>query len=103
MDRIDARLAGYLEQPILVEVALRRQRRPEQKRLIRHLDVHRPRICLGVHRHRGNTHRPQRPRDPHRDLAAISNENFPKELIRFGHEFPWDVSSSPALSPAHGE
>ena len=70
-----ARLAGR-DDLLDDQVALRRRRRPDQDRLIRHLDMERVTVGLGIDRDRGNPHPARGLDDAAGDLAAIGNQDL---------------------------
>ena len=57
------------------EIALRRRGRSDQNRLIRHFDMERVAVGLGIDRDGGNPHAPGGLDDPAGDLAAIGNQD----------------------------
>jgi hypothetical protein len=60
------------------EVALRRGRRADAVRLVRHAHVERRAIGVGVNGHGRDSHLVQRPRDAKRYLTAVGDEHLAK-------------------------
>ena len=57
------------------QIALRGRRRPDRDRRIRHLDMQRVAVGVGIDRDRFNAHAPGGLDDPAGDLAAIGNQD----------------------------
>ncbi len=76
MDEVGARAPGRVEQALDREVALRRRRRADAEGLVRHQDVRRHPVDLGVDGHRRDVHLPAGADDPDRDLAAVGDEEL---------------------------
>ena len=67
------------DDPLDVQVALRRRPWPDQPRLIGAPHVQRAPIGLGIHGHGSDPKLPQSPKDPNGDLAAIGDEHLAKQ------------------------
>jgi hypothetical protein len=76
MDEVGAGAPGRVEQALDREVAFRRRRRTDAEGLVRHQDVRRHPVDLGVDGHRRDVHLPAGADDPDRDLAAVGDEQL---------------------------
>jgi hypothetical protein len=85
VDRFGAGGLGRSEDLVSDEIGLRRRRRADGHRLVRHIDEQRIRIGLGIDRNRRYAHAPRRLDDAAGDLAAIGDEEF-REHGRFARE-----------------
>jgi hypothetical protein len=87
VDRLGAGAVGRLQDPIGVQVAVRRRRAADRDRLVGGGDVQRARVGLGVDRHRSDAHAPQRAQDADRDRAPVGDEDLAEHRRGqpFGH------------------
>jgi hypothetical protein len=76
MDRFDTGFARDLEDPVLVEIALCRHRRPKGVRLVRGVDMRGPSVGIGVDGYGRDAHLPQGPCDAHSDLPPVRDQDF---------------------------
>ena len=76
MDGLGAVLAGGVEDAVDAQVAFRGRRRADVFGFVRHADVQRGAVGIGVDRHAGDAHLAQRAHDPHGDLAAVGDQNL---------------------------
>jgi hypothetical protein len=74
MNGLDAGAAGDLQDPVYAEIALRRGRRAHAVRLIGEEHVRSPPVGLGEYGHRPNPRLAAGTDDPHRDLAAVGDQ-----------------------------
>ena len=74
MDRVGPGLPGSGDHGIDVQVTLRCGIGPDPHGLISHRDMHRRRIRVGIDRDHMNAHAFCRTRDPHRDFAAVGDQ-----------------------------
>ena len=70
-----AGLAAGLDDPVDHEIAFGGRRRPDQNRLVGHLDMERVAVGLGIDRDGRDPHPAGRLDDPAGDLAAIGDQN----------------------------
>ena len=82
VDRLGAGALGRVEDPLDVQVALRRRARADEVRLVRRPHVQRAAVGLRVHGDRADAELAQRPEDANRDLAAIRDEDVAEEGCR---------------------
>ena len=75
MHRFRAGLAAGLDDPVDRKIAFGRRRRPDQNRLVRHLDMERVAVGLGIDRDGRDPHPAGGLDDPAGDLAAIGDQN----------------------------
>ena len=78
MHRIGARGPRRRDELVDREIALRRGRRPQQRRLVGEQDVERFPVGLRVDGDGGDAHLAAGPDDPDGDLSAIGDEDFPE-------------------------
>jgi hypothetical protein len=76
MHRLGSGLPAGLDDLLDDEIGLRRRRRPDGDRLVRHLDVQGIAVCLGIDRDRGNAQPACRPDDAAGDLAAVGDQDL---------------------------
>jgi hypothetical protein len=76
VDGLRARLAGHVEDPLDVQVALRGGRPAEQVGLAGARDVRRVAVQLGVDGDRGDAELVERADDADRDLAAVGDQDL---------------------------
>ena len=76
MDRLRAGLLGRIEDPLRLQVALRRRRAADQHRLIGEPHMQAARVRLRVHGNRAHAHSPQRADHSTRDLSTIGDQNL---------------------------
>ncbi len=76
MHRLGAGLAAGLDDLLDDEIGLRRRRRADGDRLVRHLDVQRVAVGLGVDRHRAHAELARRLDDAAGDLAAVGDQDL---------------------------
>ena len=75
MHRLGAGVPAGGEDVLHHQIALRRRRRADRDRDVRHLDVKRVAVGLGIDRNGLDTHAPGSLDDPAGDLAAVGNED----------------------------
>ncbi len=75
MHRLGAGVPAGGEDVLHHQIALRRRRRADRDRHIRHFDVKRVAVGLGIDRNGLDTHAPGGLDDPAGDLAAVGNED----------------------------
>ena len=78
MDRFRAGVAASLQDFVEVEIRSRRRRRADGNRFIRHFDMKRARVRVGIDGDRSDPHPPRRLDDPAGDLTPIGYEDFPE-------------------------
>src|SRR6185436_3020674 len=76
MYRVGASGPGGIDDSIDAKVTFARRTRTDRDCLIRHADVARCAIALGIHRHRREAHVTTRAHDAHRDLPAVGDEDL---------------------------
>ncbi len=76
MERLGAGALGGIQDPLLVEIAIRRSARADEIRLVGEAGVQRSAVGLGVHGDRRDPELAKRSEDADCDLAAICNEDF---------------------------
>src|SRR6185312_14654494 len=76
MNRFGAGIAASLNDPIDHEIGLSRGRRPDIDRLVRHLDVERIAVGVGIDGNRLDAHAAGRFDHAAGDLAAVGNQNL---------------------------
>ena len=81
MNRVGSGCLHGLDDPVDQQITLRRRRRPDMKRLIRHPDMQRVFIRVGINRHRPDTHAPRGPDDAAGNLSPIGDQDF-REHVR---------------------
>ena len=86
MDRLGTRRPAGLDDLVSYQVAGGSRCRADEDALVCHLHGHGVRIGLGIDHHGGDPQPPAGPDDPHGDLAAVGNEDFPE------HQAPLEQS-----------
>ena len=76
MHGFGAGVAAGLHDTVDHEIGLRRGRRADMDRLVRHLDMQRVAVGVGIDRDRLDAHAPCRLDDPARDFATIGDQNL---------------------------
>src|SRR5262249_33472317 len=76
MYRLGPALAAGLDDPLDLEIALRRRRRPDTDGFVGPAHMQPFRICIGIDCHGGDAHPLCRPNDPAGDLPAIGDQDF---------------------------
>ena len=75
MHGLGAGRAAGLDDLVDHQIALSRGRRPDQHRLVRHLDMQRVAVGLGIDGDRRDAHLPRGADDPAGDLAAVGDQD----------------------------
>ena len=76
MDGVRPDRAGRIENPVHVEVALGRRRRTDTDSFIRHANMKRCAVDIGIHGNRRDLHFPASADDPDSDLPTVGDENL---------------------------
>ncbi len=83
MHGLRAGLAAGLDDLVHHEIAVRSRRRPDQNRVIGHLDVERVPVSLGINRDRLDPHTAGSLDDPAGDLAPIGDQNSFEHVLNY--------------------
>jgi hypothetical protein len=76
MDRVGAGQPRRRQDLVDHQVRLGGRRRSDPHRLVGELDERHPGVGVRVHRHRRDAHPPAGPHHPHRDLAAVGDQDL---------------------------
>ena len=79
MHRLGAAVAAGLHDLARYQIRLGRRGGTDGDRLVRHSDMQRAAVCLGIDRHRGDAHAPRGLDDAAGDFAAICDQYFAEQ------------------------
>src|ERR1700736_4697912 len=76
VNRLCIAVLRYRQNLFGLEITLRRRRGPDPKRFIRHREMHRMRISIGIDRHGFDSKFAQGANHATRDFASVSDQDF---------------------------
>src|SRR5687768_16863849 len=98
MDRVGTGCASRVDDAVDPKVAVAGRVGPDAYRLVRHADVTRGTIALGIDRHRFEVQVAARANHAHRDLPAVGDEDFVQNQAILAFDVPPTARTSSATT-----